>query len=69
VAVGGETIDSQGDLIRLLRERDGETFNVDVIRDGRPQSLTVSLPERENEKIEPGRFQRRHRHEERSDST
>ena len=69
VAVGGETVGRHGDLTRLLRERDGETFNLDVIRDGRPLSLTVSLPEREIEGFEPGRFQRRHRHEERSDST
>jgi len=69
VAVGGETVGRHGDLTRLLRERDGETFNLDVIRDGRPLSLTVSLPEREVEEFEPGRFQRRHRHEERSDST
>jgi serine protease Do len=69
VAVGGETVGRQGDLIRLLRERDGETFNVDVIRDGRPLSLTVSLPERETKEFEPGRFQRRQRHQERSDST
>ncbi len=69
VAVGGETVGRQDDLIRLLRERDGETFNLDVIRDGRPLSLTVSLPERETREVEPGRLQRRHRHEERSDST
>ena len=49
VAVGGETVGRTGDLTQLLSERDGETFNVDVIRDGRPMSLTVSLPDRESE--------------------
>jgi len=69
VAVGGETVAQRGDLTRLLRERDGETFNLDVIRDGRPMSLTVSLAEL-FEEVAPGRFQRRQRrHEERSDST
>ncbi len=68
VAVGGETIGGQSDLTRLLRERDGETFNIDVIRDGRPLSLTVSLPDRED-KFEPSRSRHRHRHEDRSDQT
>ena len=69
VAVDGETVGRHGNLTRLLRERDGETFNIDVIRDGRPLSLTVSLPDREDEEFEPDRFQRRHRHEDRSDQT
>jgi len=69
VAVGGESVDQYGDLARLLSERDGETFNLDVIRDGRPLSLTVSLPDREARDIEPGRFHHRHQQENRSDST
>ena len=69
VAVGGETVGRHGDLTRLLREREGETFNLDVIRDGRPLSLTVSLPDREVEDVEPGRFWRRHQHNDRSDET
>lgn len=69
VAVGGVTVGAHGDLRRLLRERDGETFNLGVIRDGRPLSLTVALPDREDADIAPGRFQRRHPREERSDST
>jgi C-terminal processing protease CtpA/Prc len=58
VAVGGETVGQQGDLSQLLRERDGETFNLDVIRNGRPLPLTVSLPDREDEEFQPGRSRR-----------
>jgi len=68
VSVGGKQVGGEGDLRRLLRERDGETFNLDVIRDGRPLSLTVSLPDREDDGIAPGRFRRHHR-EHRPDST
>ncbi len=69
VAVGGEQVGSQGDLRRLLRERDGETFNLDVIRDGRSVTLSVSLPGRGDENIEPGRSFHRHSRGEPAEST
>ena len=49
VAVESESIEDVGDLRRALRERDGQTFGLEVIRDGRPLSLTVTLPEREDD--------------------
>ena len=63
VAIDGESIDSDGDLIRKLRDRDGETFNLEVIRDGRPMTLGVSLPDRDERDVEPG--QNRHHWRER----
>jgi C-terminal processing protease CtpA/Prc len=69
VAVGGEQVGSQGDLHRLLRERDGETFGLDVIRDGRPVALSVSLPDRDDGPVAPGRYFRRHTREEPAEST
>lgn len=44
VGVDGEPVEDAGDLRRLLAERDGATFGVDVIRDGAPLTLTVTLP-------------------------
>ena len=61
VAVDGEAVGDHGDLIRLLRERDGETLDLEIIRDGRPLSLGVTLPERDDTEYVPGRFDR-HRH-------
>jgi C-terminal processing protease CtpA/Prc len=47
VGVDGENIEDAGDLISALRKKAGETIRVEVIRDGRPVSLDVFLPERE----------------------
>lgn len=48
VALDGESVESAGDLRHLLRERQGESFGIDIIRDGSPQSLTVVLPDAED---------------------
>lgn len=61
VAVDGEAVGDHGDLIRLLRERDGETLDLEIIRDGRPLSLGVTLPERDDTEYAPGRFDRHRR--------
>ncbi|MDH3628545.1 MAG: PDZ domain-containing protein [Acidobacteriota bacterium] len=47
VAVDGESVEDAGDLRRHLRSRQGESFGVDVIRDGSPRSVTVVLPDAE----------------------
>ncbi len=47
-AVDGETIESARDLIDALEDADGETIEIDVIRDGRPVSIDVRLPEAED---------------------
>ena len=48
VAVGGDEISDAGDLVRALRERSGEQFYIEVIRDGRSVSVGVALPEKED---------------------
>ncbi len=62
VAVDGESVGRVGQLRRVLQEREGRTFSLEVIRGGRPMSLGVSLPEREDEaeSIEPGSFRLKH---------
>jgi S1-C subfamily serine protease len=47
VSVDGEPIEDGSDLRRALRDRRGEIFDVEVIRDGSPTSLTVEIPEAE----------------------
>ena len=64
VGVDGESVGQVGELRRLLRERDGQTFGLEVIREGRPLSLGVSLPKREVEEIEPGNFEWKQQHPE-----
>jgi len=54
VSLDGEEIDDAGDLIRELRDRRGETFEVEVIRDGGLQRLVVTLEE-PREKVHPSR--------------
>jgi len=69
VAVDGESVDGQGTLRRLLHDRAGETFSIDLIRDGRPAAVTVTLPDLEesedgalgsrfHRRTAPQRFQR-----------
>jgi C-terminal processing protease CtpA/Prc len=58
VAVDHERIASSGDLRRALREREGTIVDLEVVRDGRPLTLSVSLPERESEPLESGRKNR-----------
>jgi hypothetical protein len=45
VAVDGEEISSAAELRRALRDKPGTTFLIDVIREGRALSLSVSIPE------------------------
>lgn len=49
VAADSESIGSVRDLRRALRDRAGQTFNLEVIRDGRPTTLSVSLPEEDDD--------------------
>ncbi len=45
VAVDGEAVDSASDIRRALRAKDGGIVEVELIRDGSPQRIDVSLPE------------------------
>ena len=49
VAVDGDTVEDVGDIRKALRDKEGETFGVEVIRDGRSTTIDVSLPERDDE--------------------
>jgi predicted metalloprotease with PDZ domain len=48
VAVDAESVEDAGDLISALKGKEGETVVLDVVRDGRPMTLDVFLPERED---------------------
>jgi membrane-associated protease RseP (regulator of RpoE activity) len=50
VSVGGDEIGSTGDLRRALAHREGQTFDVVVIRDGRSTTLSVTLDEQDEER-------------------
>jgi len=47
VAIDGERIEDVGDIRRALSKLAGESFDVDVIRDGRATAIDVTLPEAE----------------------
>jgi len=49
VAVNGESVADTGDLLRALRDVDGQTIEVDVIRDGRNRSFDVVIPPRDED--------------------
>lgn len=49
VAVDGREIDDAGDLTDALRDADGRTVEIDVVRDGREIALDVFIPEPERE--------------------
>jgi C-terminal processing protease CtpA/Prc len=66
VAVDGEAIENTGDLRRALRDRRGDVFDLEVVRDGRTTVLSVELPEaHEHDDVEGsrGRHQDRQRRE------
>jgi C-terminal processing protease CtpA/Prc len=48
VGLDGDDVGSVGDLRQGLSGKQGETFDVDVIRDGRPESVRVTIPARES---------------------
>jgi membrane-associated protease RseP (regulator of RpoE activity) len=51
--VDDEAVEGSWDVTRLVRpKKDGETVNVEVVRDGRSQQLSVTLAERERREID-----------------
>jgi membrane-associated protease RseP (regulator of RpoE activity) len=50
VALGGDEISGVTDLRRALARHQGETFDLDVIRDGSPTRLSVTLPAPEEDR-------------------
>jgi membrane-associated protease RseP (regulator of RpoE activity) len=49
VAVDGEPVEDPSDIIDALGDTEGRTIDVEVIRDGRPTTLDVTIPERGTE--------------------
>ena len=52
VKVNGEAINDSGDFSHALRGRDKNAVNVNLIRDKKEQTLTLTLPERKQGRIE-----------------
>jgi predicted metalloprotease with PDZ domain len=51
IAVDGEDIESSGDLIHALMDKDGETIRIDVVRDRSIKTIQVSIPEAEEDEV------------------
>jgi len=49
VAVDGESVEDAGDIREALQGKEGETFDVEVIRDRRRTSIAVTIPEPDDE--------------------
>jgi C-terminal processing protease CtpA/Prc len=49
LSVDGEEIGSAGDLVRELRDKSGETIELEVLRDGRRMTLSPAIPEQDEE--------------------
>ncbi len=62
VSLDGETIEDAGDLRQALRDKRGEVFDLEVVRDGRITVLSVAIPERRDEDDAEGSSYRRHKH-------
>ena len=50
VSVDGEAISGVGDVRKALNNKEGQTFPVEVVRDGRTQRIDVSIPERDDDR-------------------
>ena len=48
-SVDGETIEDAGDLVHALNESTGQTIQLGVVRDGRPLSIDVFIPDPQEE--------------------
>ena len=44
VSVDGEPVASSNELILALRDKAGETFDVEIVRNRRPRTLEVTIP-------------------------
>jgi vacuolar-type H+-ATPase subunit H len=50
VSVDGEEVEDHGDISEALEGKAGEKFDVEVIRDGRPVSILVTIPELDDDR-------------------
>jgi len=49
VAVDGESVATSDDLIQALRDKLGQTFDVEIVRDHRTRTVEVTIPEPETD--------------------
>jgi predicted metalloprotease with PDZ domain len=54
VSIAGEEVSTSSELVDALRDRDGQAFDVEVVRGGRRLTLAVELPEPEELTIPSG---------------
>jgi predicted metalloprotease with PDZ domain len=54
VAVDGESVATPGDLVDVLSELDGKTFDIAIVRAGERKTISVTLPSREEESVPSG---------------
>lgn len=47
ISIGGESVETPGEVIRAVGRNAGKTVEIEVVRDGRAQTLSVALPEEE----------------------
>lgn len=56
-SVDGETVESRWELARMIRQHeDGDAVNLEIWRDGRVQTITATLAQRERPQFDVGRF-------------
>ena len=53
VAVDEEPVATSGELVLALRDKVGQTFSIEVVRDGRTRNIEVTIPEPEPEPDRP----------------
>lgn len=51
VAADGQEVERARDLVDVLRDKDGESVRLDVVRDRRAMTIEVFIPEREEEEF------------------
>jgi len=54
VAIDGEPVEDAGDLRRGMRDKDGETIDIDVVRDGERTTVQVTLREADDDETRRG---------------
>jgi len=57
IRIGGDPVGDVSDLRRAIQERAGETFAIEVIRDGKSLDLEVTLPETDEDEVSGPRAQ------------
>lgn len=48
ISIGGDSVETPGEVVRAVGENAGKTVPIEVVRNGRAQTLSVTLPEEED---------------------